>query len=134
MKRTGIRFGIIFWALALAGAGCQREGDSAAIQQAIEKHLTSRPGLASENLILEMQEVQVEGDAAEAEVVFHSRSDPDARMSYHYELRKEGGEWNVASGRPSTEGTPHPSTEGGAEPEGSLPEGHPPVEEAPEQR
>jgi hypothetical protein len=123
-------------ACLLAGAGCQRLTDQkAAIQEAIEDHLSERDDLAMDQMVLEMGEVKVEGDSAEAEVVFRTTSEPAMRMAYHYELRREGGRWQVASGRPSAAEVPHPTLgETGGESESSvepaLPEGHPAIPES----
>ena len=126
------------WAMAIAaacvliGGGCQTLTDQkGAIQEAIEEHLSRRSDLAMDQMVLEMGEVKVEGDSAEAEVVFRTTSEPAMRMAYHYELRREGGGWQVASGRPSAAEVPHPTlgeTEGESEsPDRALPEGHPAI-------
>ena len=123
---------IIVLGCLLAGCAGQREASTnAAIQHAIEQHLANRPGIEGNKLILEVQKVTVQGDQAEAEVVFRSRDDPRAQMAYHYELRREGGEWKVGNGRPGAAGSPHPNP--GSEPEGGegLPPGHPSVEGSP---
>lgn len=113
----------------LAGCSGQREANSnAAIQRAIEQHLSSRAGIDSSKLLIEVQQVKIQGERAQAEVIFHSRDDPQARMAFSYELRREGSEWKVENGRPSAAGSPHPDG-GSAEEEGStLPPGHPPAE------
>ena len=131
--------------LLAAGIGCGRLGNQeAAVRRAIEDHLGQRADLAMDKMVLEMQQVTVDGDHAEADVVFRTTMDPPARMAYHYELRREGGGWRVESGRPAATQTPHPEMGGspmqgdpmeemtGALPEGHppLPEGHPPLEEA----
>ena len=124
----------------LAGCSGRQEANSnAAIQSAIEQYLTSRPGIDAGRMILEVQQIRVEGERAQAEVIFRSRDNAEARMAYHYELRREGGEWKVETGRPGAAGSPHPGS--GAAPEGagppsgeSLPQGHPPVESPPPQR
>ena len=120
----------------LAGCGGQPGGDSdVAIQRAIEEHLSSRPGLASDKLVLEVKDIQVQGDTAEAEVVFRSRTDQAAMMAFHYQLRNEGNQWKVESGSPSQGRSPHPYPSSGNSPGagGSLPEGHPPMEQFPAQ-
>ena len=118
-------------ACLLISGGCQRLGDQkAAIQEAIEEHLSRRSDLAMDQMVLEMGEVKVEGDDAEAEVVFRTTSEPAMRMAYHYELRREGGRWQVASGRPSAAEVPHPTLGETGEQESSnpaLPEGHPAI-------
>lgn len=128
----------------LAGCSGRQEANSnAAIQSAIEQYLTSRPGIDAGRMILEVQQIRVEGERAQAEVVFRSRDNPEAQMAYHYELRREGGEWKIERGSPAAAGSSHPGAapEGSPPPEGagppsgeSLPQGHPPVESPPPQR
>ena len=122
------------WGVALAVwlAGCQGGTSiNGQVQEAIAEHLASRPGIDASRLMIEVQSVSVQGDQAEAEVIFRSRDTPDSRMNYHYELRRAEGQWRVESGRPSAPQSPHPPSEGD-QPEGgmSLPEGHPPVGES----
>ena len=131
MKKV-VHRGLCVVGLVLFLIGCQREANTnAAVQHAIEQHLANRPGIEGNKLILEVQQVTVKGDQAEAEVVFRSRDDPRAQMAYHYELRREGGEWKVENGHPSAAGSPHPNP--GSAPEGGeeLPPGHPPTEGSP---
>ena len=127
-------------ATLLVGGGCQRLTDQkAAIQEAIEEHLSGRSDLAMDQMVMEMGEVKVEGDSATAEVVFRATTEPTMRMAYHYELRREGRRWQVATGRPSAAEATHPTLgETGGESESSaeresaapgLPEGHPPIPE-----
>jgi hypothetical protein len=113
----------------LVGCGGMRHGDpKAAIQQAIEQHLAGRPGLAGEQIVMELKQVQVQGDTAQADVVFRSRNDPKAQMSFHYQLHNDGKEWKVDNGHPGGDASPHSSM---TPPSGSapaLPEGHPPIQ------
>jgi hypothetical protein len=126
--------------LLTSAVGCSRIGNQdAAIERAIEEHLGQRADLAMDKMVLEMQQVTVAGDHAEAEVIFRTTMDPPARMTYHYELYREGGRWRVESGRPAGMETPHPSMgeSAGESPHqtgesnvmGGLPEGHPPLPE-----
>jgi hypothetical protein len=133
-------------------AGCQRlMNQDAAIQKAIRQHLTERSDLAMDKMVMEMQKVTVDGDKAQAEVVFRVASGggaPESRMGYHYDLHREGGAWKVDSGRPAGAETTHPQMGEGGQgmPSGggvsgapmrgdgsgpsdsmALPEGHPPV-------
>ena len=113
----------------LAGCAGQRDANSnATIQRAIEQHLSSRAGLDASKMLIEVQQVKISGERAQAEVIFHSRDDPQARMAFSYELRREGGEWKVENGRPSAAASPHPDGGSGAEEGSTLPPGHPPAE------
>ena len=117
-------------ALALSWAGCQQATNiNTQVQEAIGEHLASRPGVDATRMVVEVQTVSVQGDQAEAEVIFRSRDAPDSRMNYHYVLKKAEGKWKVESGRPSAAQSPHPQPGGseGAPGAGTLPEGHPPV-------
>lgn len=123
----------------LAALGCQRlMNQEAAVQKAIQDHLADRSDLAMNKMTMEVQKVNVNGDTAQAEVVFSISGDPQSRMSFHYDLHREGGRWLVDSGRPTGSQMPHPQMgqpgTGGPTPDGSgnaeplnLPEGHPPV-------
>jgi len=112
-------------ALALLLAGCQQTGSiNAQVQDAIAEHLASRPGIDASRMLIEVESVTVQGERAEADVIFRSRDNPDSRMNYHYELRRQDGQWRVESGRPTAAESPHPQP-GEAQPEGDLPEGHP---------
>jgi len=135
MKLTGTGVAVIILGISLGMVGCQREADSnAAIQSAIEQHLTNRPGISGDKLILEVKQVKVQGERAEAEVVFRSRDDPAAQMSFHYQLRREGGQWKVEGGRPDAAGgSPHPTQESPSEGGEAMPPGHPPVQPPPPQ-
>ncbi|MBI4465389.1 MAG: hypothetical protein HY647_11850 [Acidobacteria bacterium] len=132
MKRRLAR-GVLVVGLAWGWIGCGSGDSNTAIQRAIEDHLASRPGLAADQMVLEMQDVRVEGDKAEAEVIFRTTTTPPAQMTFHYELRKEGSGWKVESGRPSATESPHPPSGEAPPTETPLPEGHPSVEAAPPQ-
>ena len=119
--------GIVFFAACLAG--CQRGPSiNAQVQSAIADHLSDRPGITADRLLIEVETVTVQGERAEAEVIFRSRDNPESRMAYHYELRRESGAWKVENGRPSAAQSPHPGPESAPEEGATLPEGHPPVE------
>ena len=138
------------WIFAMVGigllgaAGCQRlMNQEAAVQEAIQDHLAARSDLAMDKMTMEVQQVTLNGDTAQAEVVFSVPGDPQSRMSFHYDLHREAGRWQVDAGRPSASQVPHPpmgesmgETMGGVPPGESgtaeplnLPEGHPPVEQ-----
>ena len=121
-------------ALGLCLAGCQREPSiNAQIQEVIAEHLTGRPGIAADRMVIEVERVTVQGERAEAEVIFRSRDNPESRMAYHYELRRDEGKWKVEGGRPSAAESPHPVPEAAPDAGATLPEGHPSVEGNPHQ-
>jgi hypothetical protein len=123
------RFSLL--ALLTAGSiGCGTGNQDGAVRRAIEEHLSRRSDLAMDKMVLEVQQISVDGDRAQAEVVFRTTMDPPARMTYTYELRRDGGSWQVESGRPTGMETPHPemgNPEGGELQSGELPQGHPPL-------
>lgn len=117
-------------AMILVAVGCSRD-PGPAIERAIQQHLSERTDLATGQMVMELKQVHVEGDSAEADVVFRTTGNPPAQMAYHYALRNEGGDWKVQGGRPSAADSTHPSANGGPEDfqGGELPEGHPPIPE-----
>ena len=139
MRDTRILAAAILAMLLFACFGCQRlMNQDAAIQKAVRDHLGERSDLDMRQMVMEMQQVKVDGDKAQAEVVFRATSSPPAQMAYHYDLHREGGAWKVDTGRPS--GTQHPpmgesageasggdSMGDGQATSGELPAGHPPI-------
>ena len=97
--------------ILLAG-GCNKGGSNdpkAAIQAAIEAHLKQRQNLMLANMTLEVQDVKVTGDTAQAEVKFRSKQSTDIAVGVRYNLKRAGDGWQVESSSP-TEGmgaTPH---------------------------
>ena len=127
--KTAVRAAWIL-ALGLSWTGCQQATSiNTQVQEAIAEHLSNRADIDSSRMMIEVETVSVQGDQAEAEVIFRSRDTPDSRMNYHYELSRADGQWKVESGRPSAAQSPHPqSGEGEDGPgAGTLPGGHPPV-------
>ena len=130
----------ILWIVVSLLTGCsstQKNNSDAAIRQAIEQHLAGRQGLANDQIVLDLKQVQIQGDKADADVIFHSRSDSNVQMTFHYQLTRDGQGWKVSQGRPSASDSPHPSgpevqgqqpeAGGSAPPPAALPQGHSPV-------
>ena len=127
--KSAILSGVAVLAAVLTSVGCQRLASKQGnIEKAIKDHLGERGDLSMDQMVMELGQVNVDGDAAGAEVVFRTTSDPPARMSYHYELRRQDGTWKVTGGWPSgsedQSGTQHPGM-GESAPPPALPEGHP---------
>src|SRR5689334_1892725 len=103
MRPRQYQIPMLLAALVSFTVGCQRlMNQDAAIQKAIQQHLTERSDLAMDKMVMEMQKVTVDGDKAQAEVVFRVAGGgdmPESRMGYHYDLHREGGAWKVDSGR-----------------------------------
>ena len=88
----------------LLASGCNKAGSDnpkAAIQAAIEAHLKQRPNLMLTNMTLEVQDVKVTGDTAEAEVKFRSKQSTDLVVGVRYTLKRAGGGWQVESSSPT---------------------------------
>lgn len=129
-KNAWKRFLLIALGCFLVSCGSlHKSNPETAIRQAIEEHLAGRTGLASDKIVMELKQVQVNGDRAEADVVFHSRTDPKALMAFHYQLRSEGKQWKVENGHPSAESLPHPPPMSPSDAAPALPEGHPPAQQ-----
>jgi hypothetical protein len=87
------------------------------VERAIRDYLSTRPGLALQNMEVEVTEVTVEGETANATVAFRTKSG-EGEMTMHYTLRRERERWVVERSSPHS----------GA---GTLPPGHPPAGEVP---
>jgi hypothetical protein len=106
-----------FAALALIASGCSRfAGRSrSAVRAAIEQHLREQPGLQMQNMTTEVRDVRFNGDTADAQVRFVSKESPDAFVVIRYQLRRNGGQWQVQStSRENMGGGPHEQISGGS--------------------
>jgi hypothetical protein len=84
--------------------GCKKGGtedSKAGVQAAIEAHLKQRPNLVLANMTLEVQDVKIAGDTAQAEVKFRSKQSADLVVGVHYTLKRAGDRWLVESSSPS---------------------------------
>lgn len=94
-------------ALVALAAGCARQPastDKAEIQKAVEQYLSTRPGLSSSAMETEVKDVKFQGDRAEAEVFFRSKTNPQANMTMRYALKRSGNAWVVEGARGGTGG------------------------------
>lgn len=98
---------------AVSFVACKKSDASqqAEIRAAIENYLRTRPGLAWDQMTMEITQVQVSGDTAEADVTFKTKGG-EGTMGFHYSLRREAGKWTVTGGSGGGMG---------------MPGGHPPV-------
>jgi len=88
----------------LLASGCNKAGSDnpkAAVQAAIEAHLKQRPNLMLANMTLEVQDVKVTGDTAQAEVKFRSKQSTDLAVGVRYTLKRAGDGWQVESSSPT---------------------------------
>ena len=110
--------------MVAAPLACRREDSTKeAVRAAIEAHLAQRQNLMVANLAMEIQEIKISGDTAEAEVKYRSKQASDLQVNVHYRLRKTEQGWKVeSSSSPGMGGSPH----GGA---GPVPEHGAPASE-----
>ena len=104
---------LVLFVLALSACQQQPADPKAEIEAAIHDHLSKQSGLALDKMEMEVQQVDVRGDTAEARVVFRIKQG-EGEMLFRYLLRRADGRWVVERG-----------TSGGA-----LPPGHPPLSES----
>ena len=103
---------LVLFVLALSA--CQQEpaDPKAEIEAALHDHLSKQSGLALDKMEMEVQQVDVRGDTAEARVVFRIKQ---GEMLFRYLLRRAGDRWVVERGASG----------------GALPPGHPPMTPSP---
>jgi hypothetical protein len=59
-------------------------------------------------MTVEVEDIKVEGDRANADVKFRSKQSPDLVVGRHYGLRRVKGQWQVeSSSSPGGMGNPH---------------------------
>lgn len=123
-------------AALLAGTACSRLRQAPrletkeAVKAAIDAHLAKRRGtIALDQMNVEVRDVKFQGDRAEADVLFSSKTGT-ASMTMHYALRREGDHWVVERSASGDMGMPpgHPPTTEpappSAPPSGTLPRSH----------
>jgi hypothetical protein len=98
-----------------------------AFRDAVVKYLSTRAGLAMNNMDIAVTKSTVDGDKAQADVEIRAKnSDPGSpAMRITYELQKQGNEWVVVKSQ-SNGGMQHPDP-GAMTQQSELPEGHPPT-------
>ena len=86
------------WILAaaiLVAAGCRKASNpNEEIRAAIQQHLSARASLNLAAFDTEIKQVAVQGDRAQANVVFHVKDGPGT-MQISYNLEKRNGVWMV---------------------------------------
>ncbi len=109
--------------------GCRKaQQDDKAIRAALEKHLSERGNLNMAAMDMDIKQLKVEGNRAEAQVEFRVKpSGPSMQMAYT--LERQGDAWVVRGATPAGGGMDHPPTGTGTPPSGAgdLPAGHPPM-------
>ena len=101
--------GFLLATLALGFAGCGRAAsDTDAIRGAINTHLAGRGNLNTGAFDTEIQKVDIQGDQAKADVVFHVKGGP-GMMQLSYNLKKTGATWAVVESNPVGSNFTHPA-------------------------
>lgn len=121
---------LIIFSLGIFLAGCSQSSSdpNAAIQKAIEDHLANRSDLSIGNMVMEMKDVRIDGDHAQADVLFRTTSNPPAQMAYTYLLLQTDGKWEIETAQPSGADSSHPTPENPGVESETLPEGQPPAQ------
>jgi len=155
-------------------SGCQQHGKSepgtpavasadtspkAAIQAAIQAHLAHNSNLRLDSFDMEVKQVALDGDHAQAQVEFNAKSG-GGTMQLSYALVKREGAWSVVESTPGGSNFSHPGLDktqgngaggkagsdsdvfqaldklhdGAAAPKKNLPPGHPPVAATPKNK
>jgi hypothetical protein len=114
-------------ALLIVLPACNRRGNNeAAVRQALQQYLSSRPNLNMQGMEMRITTLQVKDEKAEADVTFTARNDAKASMSMHYSLKRRRGQWEVEPRGGAHSGMAPPQESGSA---GELPPGHPAVKQ-----
>ncbi len=101
--------------VAMGSAACGRFGDQKkAVQTAIEDHLKQRANMMFQNMTLEVRDVKIDGDTADAQALLRSKQSPNISVGVRYILRRSGGRWQVESSAPLSGLGPSPHGTGGA--------------------
>jgi hypothetical protein len=107
------RFGLLLaLGVALAaGASCHKAtSDEEAVRASILQHLRQNSSINLAAMETTVQKVTVNGDHAEAQVLFRTKQE-GATMQMTYALERTAGEWKVLKGQPAG-GVSHPPMDG----------------------
>jgi len=126
-------------ACTFAGCSANRPADDAVpVKEAVVDYLKSVKQVDTDRMEIRISDVEVDGERASCLASFALNGDAAfPPMLYRYTLEKQETGWKVASSEPKTRGGPHPPPGEGAAPhglipghrsDGSLPEGHPPMD------
>jgi hypothetical protein len=108
MKRATV---LTFVGLLVLFAGCKKqEGDADAIRSGINQHLASLKTLNLGAMDMNITNVSVQGNQAQAQVEFKPKSGgpPGAGMQVSYSLQKQNGAWVVQTTQPAGGSIEHP--------------------------
>jgi hypothetical protein len=107
MMKPGILTLLLLGSL-LGGSGCgQATGQEDAIRRAIDAHVGAKGDLNPSAFQTEIQKVTIQGEQAQAEVVFRVKNGP-GMMQLGYTLKKAGANWVVVQSNPVGSNFAHP--------------------------
>ena len=117
---------------ALALSTCSKGNAEPEVREALNQHLQKKGNLALNNMDMNIENVKVNGDTADAQVKFQSKQRPELAVTIHYVLKRTGDHWEVASSSPMSGmgGDPHGSSAMGSD-SGSAPAPAPDASGAP---
>ncbi len=138
MRFGSIKLAILLVAaLVLAAPACHKaSSDDEAIRTAIRQHLEKSGGLNLAGMDVEFQQITVNGDNAQAQVLFRAKQE-GSTMQMTYALERQNGAWAVLKSVPAGGQIAHPPIDGSHEAPGDasgneLPHLHPPTAGTPQ--
>jgi hypothetical protein len=117
MRRSWILLAVC--AVLIAGVSCRKAtSDEEAIRASILQHLRENSSINLANMETTVQQVSVNGDHAQAQVLFRTKQE-GATMQMTYALERSAGEWKVLKGQPAGGQVSHPPMDGQHSPPGN---------------
>lgn len=117
-------FSLCVMAVSVAGCSHNNAKDRDAVVAAIQKHLVSDSGINMSVMEMTVNNVNITGDQAQADAVFHLKQGGTS-MNISYKLARQAGDWVVLSDTPGGGGQfSHPPTDqnsGAASPNSAEP-------------
>jgi len=115
MSKPGICI-LVLLVSTLGWSGCGRTtSEDDAIRGAINAHVAAKGDLDRSAFQTEIQRVTIQGDQAQADVVFRVKDGP-GMMQLGYRLQKAGGNWAVVQSNPLGSNFTHPLLDGTGSP------------------
>lgn len=100
---------ILAAALLLGGTGCKKAlSDQDAIRASVAQHLKSNGTLNMAAMDMDFTQVAINGDSAQAQVVFRLKQG-GATMQVAYNLKRQDGAWTVLKSQPAGGQFEHPA-------------------------
>jgi hypothetical protein len=96
-------------------ASSQPQASEAAIRTAIQMHLAQRGTLNLQAFDMDVTQVTIQGDRAQAQVDFRVKGGPGT-MQLTYQLERREGNWTVIDSNPQGSNFSHPSLDAGQNP------------------